>query len=463
MPNSRAALSRDLIRLIRIPSVTSDSNRRSARLTADIFRRAGLKVLIQSTRRSGQIFYNVAGQKGGRGRPLMLCAHLDTVPPGDLASWTKTGGNPWKAVRSGHKLYGLGSADDKASLAAMAHAASRVEARELRRPLVVLATFGEESGMGGAWLFRKAWRGPKPFAAFVGEPTALTLTYRHKGMGVVELEIHPPSRLAGAKGGARKVFTGKQGHSSRPWLGTNALEKAMAYLRSPGARSKSVVCIEGGAAANLIPGRAEVVLTGPRPRNSAQPALPRCSGYPVPLLTACDDSVKKTLKVYSRRRDASFRPARITSNFGVVRTERDHIRMVYDFRLLPGQSVADIERLIRKEVKKIPRAFPGFRVTTRIERSNPPLGGSARGPLVRFALAALKRAGHRAALVTKPSCTEAGVYERWGIPAVIFGPGKAPGNIHAPNESVDLREVAKAAALYEAIIRAACTGDAPCF
>ncbi len=454
MPKSGADLTRNLVRLVRTPSVTSDSNGAAARLAARMFREAGLRVRIQTTRIGGKAFHNVVGTKGPAGRPLMLCAHLDTVPPGDFARWTRTGGNPWKATKYGRTLYGLGAADDKASLAAMVRAAGRVAASELRRPLLLLATFGEESGMGGAWLFRETWRGPKPFAAFVGEPTSLTVTYRHKGMGVIELVIRGPGGAAGGAAGARKAFRGKQGHSSRPWLGQNALEKAMAFLRSGGGRAKSVLRIEGGAAPNLIPGHAEIVLS-----KTAAPGR----GFPASLVISCDGAVKKVLKTYSRRRDASFYPATITSNFGVARTERNALKFLYDFRLLPGQSVADIERKIRKELRIRLKTFPRFRCATEIERANPPLGGTPRDPLVRFAQTALRRSGHRPELVTKPSCTEAGVYERWGVPAVIFGPGLAAGNIHAPNESVSLSEVAKAAGLYEALIRAACGGKTPCF
>ena len=136
---------------------------------------------------------------------------------------------------------------------------------------------------------------------------------------------------------------------------------------------------------------------------------------------------------------------------------------IYDFRLLAGQTVTAIERSIRKELNKTASRFRDFRFRTRVERDNPPLGGSRRSDLVRFAARILRRDGLKPVLVTKPSCTEAGIYERWGIPAVIFGPGEAAGNIHAPNERVSLLEVAQAARTYESLIRAACAGEKPCF
>ena len=92
---------------------------------------------------------NVIGMKGkGTEPPLLLCSHLDTVPPGRCDRWTKTGQNPWKAKKLGNRLFGLGSADDKGPLLAMLRAASQFEGNQLKRPLMIMGSFGEENGMG---------------------------------------------------------------------------------------------------------------------------------------------------------------------------------------------------------------------------------------------------------------------------------------------------------------------------
>ncbi len=177
---------KNLKRLIRIPSVCTSSNRSVAMEAARVFKEAGCRVFFQETPQNGQRFFNVVGLKGSPVKaPLLLCSHLDTVAPGDLKKWTQTQGNPWRPAQKKNKIFGLGAADDKGPMAAMIHAVSLIEESELRRPLVLLGTFGEEHGMGGARVFAQSWKGPRPCLAVVGEPTALGITYRHKGIGVL--------------------------------------------------------------------------------------------------------------------------------------------------------------------------------------------------------------------------------------------------------------------------------------
>ncbi|MEZ6021498.1 MAG: M20/M25/M40 family metallo-hydrolase [Planctomycetota bacterium] len=52
--------------------------------------------------------------RAGRGPHLLLNSHLDTVPA--TPSWTR---DPWMCEREGERIYGLGSNDAKASVAAM--------------------------------------------------------------------------------------------------------------------------------------------------------------------------------------------------------------------------------------------------------------------------------------------------------------------------------------------------------
>ncbi|HNC74525.1 MAG TPA: M20/M25/M40 family metallo-hydrolase, partial [Elusimicrobiota bacterium] len=51
------------------------------------------------------------------------------------------------------------------------------------------------------------------------------------------------------------------------------------------------------------------------------------------------------------------------------------------------------------------------------------------------------------------TCTEAGLYSAWGVPAVVWGPGRSTGNVHRPDESIAERDLAKAVDFYEALLR----------
>src|SRR3989344_1781743 len=123
---------KDLTKLIAYNSVSARGNLPLARHVASLLKKAGFEVIYQKTRISGKAYANVIGKKGAsKTAPLFLCAHMDTVPPGDLKKWNKTHGNPWKAVVAGGKVYGLGSADDKASLLAMIEAGEKFDAANL--------------------------------------------------------------------------------------------------------------------------------------------------------------------------------------------------------------------------------------------------------------------------------------------------------------------------------------------
>ncbi|MGH7198173.1 MAG: M20 family metallopeptidase [Candidatus Omnitrophota bacterium] len=435
-------LSQDLVRSIRFNTVSSRSNARFARMVGRLLKRGGFRVAYQNVKKNGVRFSNVIGIKGSRGRPLLLCSHLDTVPAGDARKWTRTGENPWKAKKIGGNIYGLGAADDKGSLISMMRAVSNIPAERLKRPLMFIGTFGEESGMGGAKTFRRLWKGPKPLLALVGEPTDLGITYRHKGIGVIVIEIRSAAKMKIRAARKKSVFHGKSGHSSRPWLGDNALEKAVRFLRSK--RTSFIEDLEGGHAANVIPDRAALV-TGP---GGAR--------IPAGAFLDCYDAVQALVKKRASRTDRSFRPPFLTSNFGVARVKKKILSLTFDFRLLPSQSVKPIFVFLKKRLEAMIRRHEKVRFKIWVERDNPPLDQRLGDPLPCFGKKLLYAEGLPRRMDVKPACTEAGIYASWGVPAIIFGPGRSAGNIHAPNERVPVTQLEKAARFYARAIEEIC-------
>jgi len=112
------ALRRDLEALIRIPSISASSYeasavRDSATATADLLRAAGLEgVRILE---HGDAHPAVYGEKAGpTGAPtVLLYAHHDVQPPGDLTAWDR---DPFEPAEIDGRLYGRGSSDDKAGI-----------------------------------------------------------------------------------------------------------------------------------------------------------------------------------------------------------------------------------------------------------------------------------------------------------------------------------------------------------
>jgi acetylornithine deacetylase/succinyl-diaminopimelate desuccinylase-like protein len=143
LPSVRA----DLDRLVRIPSVSADPAaaghlRASAREVADLLRGAGLPEVEVLTVDGGQPA--VLGRRPAPpGAPtVLLYAHHDVQPPGDRAGWDSDPFEP--AVRAG-RLYGRGTADDKAGIAVHL-AALRAHDGQLPVGLTVLIEGEEEIG-----------------------------------------------------------------------------------------------------------------------------------------------------------------------------------------------------------------------------------------------------------------------------------------------------------------------------
>ncbi|MGW4964267.1 M20/M25/M40 family metallo-hydrolase [Nonomuraea sp. NPDC004186] len=116
LPGVRA----DLEALIRIPSVSADPAaaedvRRCAELTAQLFRSgAAQEVEILDDVPGGRPVV-LARCPAPPGRPtVLLYAHYDVQPAGDPALWSS---RPFEPRESGGRLYGRGSADDKAGIA----------------------------------------------------------------------------------------------------------------------------------------------------------------------------------------------------------------------------------------------------------------------------------------------------------------------------------------------------------
>jgi cysteinylglycine-S-conjugate dipeptidase len=115
LPSARA----DLERLVRIPSVSADPDATehvwaSAATTAGLLREAGLPEVDVVT--AGDSRPAVLGHRPGPpGAPtVLLYAHHDVQPPGEAADWDS---NPFEPAERDGRLYGRGTADDKAGVA----------------------------------------------------------------------------------------------------------------------------------------------------------------------------------------------------------------------------------------------------------------------------------------------------------------------------------------------------------
>lgn len=196
-----------LARLIAIPSISSvnprfdQGNRALIDEIAGWMEAAGFAVeIIPLPGRPNKA--NLIATLGQGAGGLVLAGHTDTVPC-DPELWNH---DPFRLTEADGRLYGLGTSDMKSFIALALEAARGLHARELKQPLIILATADEESSMAGAEALVKLGR-PKARHAVIGEPTGLKPIRMHKGVMMEAIRIR-----------------GQSGHSSDPSLGANALE-----------------------------------------------------------------------------------------------------------------------------------------------------------------------------------------------------------------------------------------------
>lgn len=181
--------------------------------------------------------YNILAYPGlKRKTRVLLSSHIDTVPPFIPYS-----------IRNGNEIWGRGSVDDKACVAAQITAVLELlssDSINAEGDVSLLFVVGEEvsgDGMRAANALNLSWE-----SVIFGEPTELKLVSGHKG--VVSFSVK-----------AR----GKSGHSGYPWLGENAnslLIPALLALEivdlpsseKYGNSTLNLGRIEGGVAANVI-------------------------------------------------------------------------------------------------------------------------------------------------------------------------------------------------------------------
>jgi len=135
------------------------------------------------------------------GPTLLLDAHCDTVGIAPGSHWTH---DPFTASISDGCIYGRGIADMKGALAAMIHAAAKVDKSQIAGRVVVSATTNEEV-LEGVTL-KTVMDAVKPDFVVIGEATELNISIGGRGRAEIQIKT-----------------IGKPAHSSSPHLGVNAV------------------------------------------------------------------------------------------------------------------------------------------------------------------------------------------------------------------------------------------------
>ncbi len=139
------------------------------------------------------IVFGRMGRSGGA--RLLLVGHVDVVPVGDPATWTR---DPWAAAREGDRLYGRGAVDMKGGVAAILGAAGALTSAGLSDRMngeVLLASVPSEED-GGQGMLAAIRAGATGHQAVITEPTGLDIVIAHAGAITFRLTV--PGRAAHA-------------------------------------------------------------------------------------------------------------------------------------------------------------------------------------------------------------------------------------------------------------------------
>ena len=237
-------LTQELIRLRTINPPGDET--RAAEFIARRLQQAGMFAEVVPHEEAGRGSV-VGGLRGSGARPaLLFSGHLDTVPAGD--NWER---EVLSAEVADGKIWGLGSTDMKAGVAALLVAMEAVQHTgvSLQGDLLFAGTAGEEvDSMGAKRLVEQQKLGDVGFM-IIGEPTANRVFTAEKG--VLWLEVRTKGQTA---------------HGSMPHLGVNAImhmtkllhaleAERIPYQTHPllGGFTMNVATIAGGVKTNVVP------------------------------------------------------------------------------------------------------------------------------------------------------------------------------------------------------------------
>lgn len=190
---------------------------------------------------------------------FLINSHFDTVP--STSRWVR---DPLHASLEGHRLYGLGTSDDKGATAAILYALGKLKICRFRKLEVLLSNYEDNSTI----LDGETWLGTPYFL----EHNRLESKSGINVEGTVENDRFMVSVGCGGRVGFTVTTIGKEAHSSDPRQGRNAIYDMMKVIEAlrkiPPARmvlddheaytELNVSMIKGGIAINIVPEDCEI-------------------------------------------------------------------------------------------------------------------------------------------------------------------------------------------------------------
>lgn len=322
---------------------------------------------------------------------VILSGHTDVVPVAGQA-WDS---DPFRLAERDARFFGRGSADMKGFIALVLALLPEAARRKLSVPLHLAFTHDEETGCFGApALIRALPSGvARPILAIIGEPTSMQVANAQKSCWFFRTRV-----------------SGREGHSSAPERGVNAITAAAEIIR-------------------------EIERLAAEARARARPE----SGFDPPNTTLSVGTIAGGTAVNIIARDCVFD---------------------WDLRALPDEDAAALKARIDRfvEADLLPRmraACAEAAIETETIVGVPPLVAVDGSP----AEALARRLTGANTTTTVSFASEAGLYQQAGIPAIVCGPGSID-VAHKPNEYITGAELAAGQAFLDRLLDWATGGGA---
>ncbi len=370
-------------RLIAFDTVSRNSNLELIAFAQRTLEQAGARTRLtyDAAELKANLFASLGPQQDGG---YVLSGHTDVVPI-DGQDWS---GDPFTAeIREG-RLYGRGAADMKGFIGVALALLPEFAALDLKRPLHFALSFDEEVGCVGVRRLLDDLKAAqiRPLLAIVGEPTEMRIVGAHKAGGVIET-----------------IARGREGHSSAPSRGANAVMMAGEFIASLAALGSELM-------------------------------TERDEYFEPPYTTIQANMVSGGTAVNVLARDA---------------------RVMCEYRALPDKDTYAIvaRATMQADGTILPRyrtGAPEAQFETRVKAAYPGLVRDVNSPAVRLACALSGSNDVHAVSYG----TEAGLFQGAGIPAVICGPGSIA-QAHKADEFVSLEQLDACAAFLRRLARKA--------
>jgi acetylornithine deacetylase len=367
-----------LDRLIAFDTTSRNSNLDLIAFARDTLEETGAvtRLTYDCEKRKANLFATLGPPLDGG---YVLSGHSDVVPV-DGQEWSS---NPFTSEIRDGRLYGRGAADMKGFIAVALSLAPEFAKAELRRPLHFALSFDEEVGCIGVRRLLEDLKtaGIRPALAIIGEPTEMRVVGAHKAGAVIETLVR-----------------GREGHSSAPARGANAVMMAGEFVAALSALGNALM-------------------------------TERDEFFEPPYTTIQANMISGGTAVNVLARDA---------------------RVMWEYRALPDHDTdAIVERAKAAAAEILPRYrenAPEADFTTRIKAAYPGLKRDPNSPALHLA-SALSGSNDVHAVSYG---TEAGLFQAAGIPAVICGPGSIA-QAHRADEYIALDQLDACAAFLRRV------------